>query len=276
MPDNNQNNQNGQNPYAGYKRNRGIDKLDNAARRTSSQIKRDYESKTEIRGVHGKLKEDNTYKNVYRDLKGSSKAERDAYARALQGVDETTYQQTSTKYSSKTGDTIIGKQSDNTTLLPKDTRSIYTNQTNQTNADNFSQSTAKSVKVAGTLANSSRSAQETPPTQGPATGSKIMKNPEEISKYIAGVSTNGERVDSSITGLKTSNVESTTLAPTISLTDTQGNEMLMNVGDSAMLSNGVILEYNVNENGEGVLLSNYLNNSAIATKANKIQGTDTN
>lgn len=101
-------------------------------------------------------------------------------------------------------------------------------------------------------------------------GMSFETNVDASTKVIGGVTVTGEKT------LKTSNVDSTLLAPTILMKDEVGNEVTMNVGETIMLSNGVMLEYNLNEAGEGVLYSNFIENKNIAGKENKIKGTDTN
>lgn len=101
-------------------------------------------------------------------------------------------------------------------------------------------------------------------------GMSFETNVDASTKVIGGVTVTGEKT------LKTSNVDSTLLAPTILMKDEVGNEVTMNVGETIMLSNGVMLEYNLNEAGEGVLYSNFIENKNITGKENKIKGTDTN
>ena len=101
-------------------------------------------------------------------------------------------------------------------------------------------------------------------------GMSFETDVDATTKVIGGVTVTGEKT------LKTSNVDSTLLAPTILMKDEIGNEVTMNVGETIMLSNGVMLEYNLNEAGEGVLYSNFIENKNIVGKENKIKGTDTN
>lgn len=101
-------------------------------------------------------------------------------------------------------------------------------------------------------------------------GMSFETDVDAATRTVGGVTVTGEK------GLKTLSADPTGLAPTITIMDDFGNETIMNVGETIMLSNGVMLEYNLNDVGEGVILSNFVENSNIVGKANNIKGTDTN